>query len=207
MSQYETPDKRRPCQGAIYKDIQVSYFTPPEEGKESTGADCWEFPYAVALSQECDLDQDHKRRELIRASASSGEPGSGEALDYGSMVLSVLVCPAYLAESFKEGSHLRSLNWKIKVKGGALWTQIKANQHARYHYLAACPDLQVPEAVVDFKHFFTLPTELIYSKYNRSLYYIARLTVPFREDLSHRFAFFLSRIGLPDTARDQVVDG
>lgn len=57
-------------------------------------------------------------------------------------------------------------------------------------------ELGVPEFVIDFKHFFTVPVDVVYKQ--RKTIYIATIGELYREELSQRFANFLSRIGLPD---------
>ena len=114
------------------------------------------------------------------------------------MVPSVLLCPAYPSQDFKDGIHLsKSIGIKVPPKNSDAYSLIKQNRDRRYHYLCPWPALQIQEVVVDFKHFFTLPTETILAAYGNRSHYIGRLACPYREDISHRFASFLARIGLP----------
>lgn len=61
-----------------------------------------------------------------------------------------------------------------------------------------------PELVIDFKRYFTLPTGELYR-------WIAlgetrrrcRLRSPYMEHLSSRFAYFLSRVALPEDYRSE----
>lgn len=53
----------------------------------------------------------------------------------------------------------------------------------------------IPELVIDFKHYYTIPTEEMYEAYKEN--YLASVEPLYREDLSQRFANYLSRIGLP----------
>jgi hypothetical protein len=70
------------------------------------------------------------------------------------------------------------------------------NQLPRYHYLAFPADSDIPNSVIDFKHYFTVNADfLIRARQSQPVWKVAELH---REAISHRFASFLSRIGLPD---------
>ena len=176
--------ERRPCQGAIYRNIKVRIFGGTQKtespDKEAVWSE-WDLPYAVTLSQECDL-------------FSHFRPSQG---DNDKQLFSVLVCPAYLDDQFRNWVHLETLMRTMARQPSKPWDIIKQNKNPRYHYLASCPDLQVPSTVVDFKHFFTISVESLQDEYSSSEYFIARLKCPYREDISQRFASYLCRIGLP----------
>ena len=61
-------------------------------------------------------------------------------------------------------------------------------------FLKPGDDFAIPGLVIDFKNFYTILTENLY-KYKKNR--IATMSELFREELSQRFASFLSRIGLP----------
>ena len=191
---YEEPPDLFPCQGSLYRDI---YFAvPPEEGPEDGGLDTALYPYAVVLSQQCDLERDASAREM-----DEDELQPDDILKRADgMLPSVLLCPAYPSQAFRAGTHLsESLGIKVPDKNSDAFSLIRQNRDPRYHYLCSWPALQVQETVVDFKHFFTLPTETLVAAYGDRSHYIAQLTCPYREDISHRFTAFLARIGLPET--------
>jgi predicted metal-dependent hydrolase len=75
------------------------------------------------------------------------------------------------------------------------WNLIKTNQNFRFHYIRGEQNLQIPESVIDFKHYYTVPRSVIYSNYRD--HYLATINELFRELLSQRFANYLSRIGVP----------
>jgi hypothetical protein len=149
----------------------------------------WFLPYAIVLTQECDLEQDHENREKL--------DGSGSDTNHDKLLPSVLMCPGYLSVQFREGKHLDFLNRRMMRYPSDPWRSIKANQNPRYHYLCAWTLLQVPELILDFKHFFTLPTDVLRNVYGSEQHYIARLSPLYREDLNQRFAAYLARVGLP----------
>jgi hypothetical protein len=143
------------------------------------------FPYVVVLTQDCDLDQDYKARLVD---------------NHDKYIDSVLVAPAFIATELQNGSHLVILGRHTEKKGkttGTVWNYIKTNRDPRYHLLSSDTDYSIPELVIDFKHFYTVPRELIYSAHQDKC--IATIDELFREHLSTRFASFLARIALPDT--------
>ncbi|MBE9479589.1 MAG: hypothetical protein IMY80_06440 [Chloroflexi bacterium] len=156
----------------------------------------WEFPYAVALSQECDLMQDHNNRKLLEEAGDERDEGDKE-ITHDKLLPAILMCPAYQTIPFKNGEHLNGLGRKMEIYSSSRWNIITRNQNPRYHFLAEWRPFHVAELVVDFKHFFTVPTEILRDTYGTQQHYIARLICPYREDLSQRFAAYLARIGLP----------
>jgi hypothetical protein len=148
------------------------------------------FPYIVVLTQDCDLERDYENRE------------NGNRQDNDKDLQSILICPAYLAESLHTGAHLDDLGLKMKPWDKDLWKHIKRNQHERFHFLPQFETL-MPDLVLDFKHFYTFQREQIYEIHKTQ--YKVSLAVPFRENLSQRFANYLSRIGLPNLSPQEAV--
>ena len=138
--------------------------------------------YGVVINQECDLEHDFKCRNNPTA------PNQDKVLP------NILILPAYLSEDFKNGTHrekgLVGHRWD-----SSLFKQIRENNNPRFHFIHKDEDYQLPELVVDFKHVFSLRTEIAYKLADR-LYYLS-ISELFREDLSHRYTNYLSRIGLP----------
>lgn len=193
VTPYESAPIPTPSQGAIYRDVEVVPSALPELSSGGSDLTSWVLPYVVVLSQECDLQQDSKSRTNLPR-----EPDEQKQMEQrDKLVYSVLVSPAWAAAPFREGNHLREFGTMLKRKNTDAYDLIKKNKDARYHYLAGWRELQVPEAVVDFKHFFTIPTETLREQYGNVTHYIARLVCPYREDLSQRFGAYLARVGLP----------
>ncbi len=180
----------RYCQGDILRDLNVM------EGAAVTSDAAQEIaivtrslPYAVVLSQECDLHQDQQNRTNQRQ------------ITQDKYLHSVLLGPAYPAETFKIGQHLKLLDVVCQTWGGDKWKSLQQNNVDRFHFLPAAGPLQVPDMVIDFKHFLTAPRVTLVSLKPDT--YVASLGQLFRENLSQRFANFLSRIALPDP-RDEA---
>ena len=145
--------------------------------------------YMVIMSQDCDLERDYTNR------MESENPNKNR----DKFIQQILVCPAYPSEQLKEGTHLSELSElgvkTEKIESKTKWNLIKLNEIPRYHHLKRDIQLQIPELVIDFKHFFTIQRDFIYDV--RKRHYLATIDELFREELSQRFAYYLSRIGLP----------
>lgn len=138
------------------------------------------FPYVVCLNQECDLVNDYECKERNKDSS----------------LLHIAIAPAFIFEQFLTGSH-----WgKIFINGATgkrSDTKIKTiidNEIPRYHYLNF-KEAEMPELIIDFKHFFTINHDNLYSQIEKRLCSVDDL---FREKISQRFSYYISRIGLPD---------
>ena len=197
MSQcpYEPRIGNTPHQGSIYRDIKVLAATgiPNEESIEFVE---WSLPYAVVLSQECDLSLDQElRTDLKTQGAQSGD--NDPDIKHDKLLLGILISPAYQAGSFRQGRHLDGLQRQMTAYNSRDFDQIKKNQNHRYHYLAGWKPYQIPELIIDFKHFFTIPVEQVLEQYGTEEHYVASLRSPYREEFSQRCAAYLTRIGVP----------
>jgi hypothetical protein len=169
-------------QGDILRDIKVVVSGKIEGILE----------YALILTQECDLQQDFKNRE---------QREKNKANDDDKFIRSILIVPAYRAELFRDGLHLFDSEiqpLKMQTFNNKTWPPVKKNHIYRYHFLESFTQLQVPELMVDFKHYFTISRDVLYEKYMNPEHCIASLRALFRENLSIRFAQYLARIGLPE---------
>jgi hypothetical protein len=146
------------------------------------------YDYAVVLTQECDLEQDYNYR-----TRNNG--------DHDKYIPMILMAPAYLAESLRRGDHLTGYGQQMQRINSDDWGKVKRNGNKRYHYLKMDVGKNVPELVIDFKHFFTMSRDMIYNKVMDDSYK-ASLTILYREDLSQRFCNFISRIAIPDNLRE-----
>lgn len=179
-NRYRKGRNSRFYQGDILKDLT---FVVGDAGRE-TEKDIVGLEYAVILSQDCDVEHDFKSRKT-----------DGNNDKY---LRSLLICPAFNIEKFSQGVHFGS-DWQMTIFPKKPLDRLKKNnEYKRYHYLPEFIEYLVPELVLDFKHFFTLPRDFLYSK--RKRVYLASLSELFREELSQRFSNYLSRVGLPETA-------
>jgi hypothetical protein len=137
-------------------------------------------PYAIILSQDCDLFWEF-------------EAGArGEARELNGVLL-------YEAEPADELRAKQNIN-------SNLWRPIRQNKSERYHLLEEAPpqlDLAgvgVPQLLVDFKRYFTLNHDEIYRQLalkTNPAKRRCRLEMPYREHLQGRAAYFFQRVVLP----------
>lgn len=91
-----------------------------------------------------------------------------------------------------------------------IWKRIERKQDIRYQLLPEVDPavdsygVGAPALLIDFKRYFTLPTDELYRRSRlrlRSADRVRRHAVlrsPFLEDVAHRFFNFQSRVALPD---------
>lgn len=111
----------------------------------------------------------------------------------------------YILESFKEGRHLMDCGYKIQprsMNSGEIKKLKNNSELNRYHFLAKGDEYLFHDTIIDFKHYFTLSTELIMSVYHSK--YIATVDYLYRELLSQRFCNYLNRIGLPSSVTSEL---
>ena len=92
-------------------------------------------------------------------------------------LLHLIVAPLFNFDVFKDGQH-----W-----GDIFQTGQKYNPNRT--------DGKKIMMVIDFKHFYTVSTEYLYRNINNRVCSLSEL---YREKISQRFAYFISRIGLPE---------
>lgn len=137
-------------------------------------------PYAIVLSQACELRQDFLAR--------TGQLAEDKQLPC------ILFCEVGLA------TELRS-----RVRKTEFWTRISQNNDERYHFFQGIePALDaenegLPELGVDFKRLFAIPTAEVYWRVDaREAKRRCCLNSPYLEHFCSRFANFLSRVALPE---------
>jgi hypothetical protein len=131
------------------------------------------------LSQDCDLDFDFKAR--------NGQEKEDKRLP------NILFCEVITAAELKGAQAMNS----------SIWSSVKRNKDERYQFLQKvetaddAADQGVPELGIDFKKYFTIPTEEVYVQLQKTARRRCRLLSPFLEHLSTRFAHYLCRVALP----------
>ena len=136
------------------------------------------YPYAVVLTQACDLTQDFRER------------GNNQ-----SQLPNMLFCHLPTAEELRRNT---------SGMNSTIWDRVKKNKDERYHFLERIPEEcdacgeGLPELGADFKQYFTIPAEEVYRRIEigqsrrRCI-----LCTPYVEHLSGRFAYFIGRVALP----------
>lgn len=175
--------RERISQCDIFKDIEVieniTLNGTEMELKTIT------FPYVICLNQDCDLLSDVRDKK--------NQPATNK----NCRLLHLIVAPVFNFASFVEGTHWGDLfdpSNQIKV-ARTEGRKIMSNEDPRYHFLHFDDKSELPDMVIDFKHFFTVSTEMMYENLSHRVCAIEEV---YREKICQRFAFFQSRIGLPD---------
>lgn len=197
ISSYETREDGEIQQGDILRDVTFRYSFKKSGVEEEEGT-AFSFPHSVILTQSCDITQHY--RECKTNARLSEEEKSKEKHD--KILDTILICPAYPLDSFLEGQHHITKN-KImanysdspKSRDNKRTKIIKNESENRFHYLKPLKDA-LPELVIDFKDFHTVPLKAVESIYGEC--YVTSVKPLYREKLSQRFSNYLSRIGLPD---------
>jgi len=137
--------------------------------------------FAVVMTQDCDLLRDFNRRHQGK---SESQPN-------------ILLCDAYYAASLRakvqEDTPLSSKEWKV----------VTQNSSERFQYLQRVEpvmDMQregLPPLAMDFRNYFTVPTEELYHRLIPTIRRRARLNTPYVEHLAQRFFKFHARVALP----------
>jgi len=173
----------RVSQGDVYKDVE--YIESVNEDAGIVTISKIQFPYVLVLTQDCELSQDH----MFRTTSKNTQDKK---------LISVLVAPLYNAEHVFMGEHLQELGMtmqKIDRKSSRA-DSIRQNSTPRYHFLEFPAQVPIVPSIMDFKHYFSVPVECLLAI--QPINFICRVSELYREDISQRFASFLSRIGLPD---------
>lgn len=174
-------------QGDIISDVQ--YLENVDMHGDEVTLNRIVFPLVIVLTQDCDLNSDYRAH-------------TKENSNEDKYLLSVLVAPLYNYGQVIEGSHLADIQWKmtpipVNSKHGTTAAEnLKKNLTQRYHYIAFPPPMQIVPQVIDFKHYFSVNTQKLQCHKEKS--FVCSIAPIYRESLSQRFSYFLSRIGIPD---------
>lgn len=166
-------------QGDVFQDIEI--IENITTAKSIVSVKKISFPFVVCLNQECDLENDSNDDKANLSDKS---------------LLHLAIAPAFIFEQFLNGSHWGEIfsNNRPQRRKDTIIKKIVDNEIPRYHYLNfADPDM--PELIIDFKHFFSINREVIYSQMGKRLCSFDDL---FREKINQRFSYYISRIGLPE---------
>ena len=175
-------------QGDVFSNVRYNYID--SEDNDYVRVIEYEFPMAIIISQACD----------IVAMDSLATDKTGKSTKF---MPSVLLCPIYDKEIAKSGKHIEDV---IRYLGINAQTEplfnshefglVKNDWHYRFHALTVVAEDKtlLENALIDFKHYFCVPLSyLIANKANR-LFHIDSL---FAEQITLKFATFLSRVAIP----------
>lgn len=176
------------CQGDIFQNVKYSYIE--SEDDEGVNIIEYEFPMAIIVSQACDVIA---MEEL--AINKSGKPAK--------FMPSILMCPIYDKTASKSGNHIKDAFAQLSIKvieepiyfKDDLKTADK-DWHYRFHALTIESESEkvLENAIIDFKHYFTVPISYLVSHKNNRILHLDDL---FAEQITLKFATYLSRVAIP----------
>ena len=176
------------CQGDIFQNVKYSYID--SEDDEGVNVVEYEFPMAIIVSQACDVIA---MEEMINN--KSGKPAK--------FMPSVLLCPIYDKTASKTGAHIKEAfsQLDLKVVEEPIYFKddlkvVDKDWHYRFHSLTVQVENEsvLENAIIDFKHYFTVPISYLVKHKNDRLIHLDDL---FAEQITLKFATYLSRVAIP----------
>lgn len=168
-------------QGELISNIVQATQTLATIGGDAATLTEIRHPLAIVLTQDCDLENDF----AARGGADAKPPP----------LPNILFCEVTTADALKGAL----------PPGKDIWKRITQNKDERYHCLELVPPDQDATAEglaasgIDFKRYFTVPAAEVYRRIELGeAVRRCRLTSPYAEHLSSRFAFFQLRVALPE---------
>lgn len=189
----KTNADNRICQGDIYKDVQYSYIS--EDNEDSIEIIEYTFPLAIVISQACDVDFMSRILEARSGSVNKFMP-------------SILMCPIYDRTEAKSMNHINEAFAELDLKKetedkSPLFNSregeiIDKDWHYRFHALTvkevSSKKLLIENALIDFKHYFTVPATYLFKHRENRLYHLESL---FAEQITLKYSTYLSRVAIP----------
>ena len=176
------------CQGDIFRDVKYCYIDA--EDNEHVEIIEMTFPYAIIISQACD----------VIAMDSLLKTKQGKATKY---MPSVLMCPIYAEADAKSGDHLidtfQEFDIQIEKENIIKNDDLKVARrdwHYRYHPFEVEVNNQImfEKTMIDFKHYFTVSMSYLLNNISNRMLHLEDL---FSEQITLKFATYLSRVAIP----------
>ena len=120
---------------------------------------------------------------------------SEDIVPLGKMIPNVLLCEIDEAAGIRNGYGA--------ISTSETWKRIEQNKEERFQFLQKIPPEAdrlkegLPEMAIDFKRYFTIPTEEVYLRFRLEAQRRCRLASPYLEHLALRFGYYQMRVGLP----------
>ena len=176
------------CQGDIFQNVRYNYID--SEDDEGVNVIEFEFPMAIIISQACDVIA---MEDVVNN--KSGKPAK--------FMPSILMCPIYDKSDSKSGDHIKEafslLSLNIVEEPIYFKDDLKTadkDWHYRFHSLTIETGAEkvLENAIVDFKHYFTVPISYLISHKKDRLLHLDDL---FAEQITLKFSTYLARVAIP----------
>lgn len=183
-------------QGDVFTDVRYAFIDTEKE--DSIEIVEYTFPYAVVVSQSCDVCfMDEFERSDEKAPLK--------------FMPSILMCPIYSFDQVKTSDHLSGIYSELgykypKEKNYFVGDDRKVtqkDQHVRFHWLNISLTNKendevtpfISEAVIDFKHVFSIPMKQLRSI--REEQRVCTLNELYIDQIVNKLCAYIARIGLP----------
>ena len=180
------------CQGDVYKNVKYTFLD--SESDEAVTVCEFTFPMAIIVSQACD----------VISMSQMVESGGGKTTKF---MPSILMCPIYNKEIAKRTEHVREAFDALKIQkmdsssdnlfSSNEYKVAEKDWHYRYHpiYIRINKKIVLENAVIDFKHYFTVPASYLVKQRKDRLF---RIDDIYAEQITLKYATYLSRVAIPD---------
>jgi hypothetical protein len=167
-------------QGEFISHLVQTHAQVPSINGPTIQVDFKTHPLAVIVSQGCDLEQDFHARQGNIA--------------HDKLIPTVLFCEMVTATELRSSPR----------KTSEIWNRIRNNTDERYHFFQKVELVYdseghgLDELGVDFKRFFTIPTDEVYHRIGSGeAKRRCCLESPYLEHFCRRFSNFIGRVALP----------
>lgn len=141
-------------------------------------------PYAIVVTQDCDLDWDYRARQT-----TNSQPAK--------LLNSIILCEIATAREVRDIADKNVMN-------SGEWNWVKSQRHERFYFFERIPieseleQIGLPELTADFKKVFGINAATLYRQIELGI--VKRRTVlssPYLEHFSRRYYSFHGRVALP----------
>ncbi|MBR4531210.1 hypothetical protein IKO70_02215 [bacterium] len=180
------------CQGDVFQNVQYAYLDSEDDASIQVVE--FVFPMAVIVSQACDV--------ISMSDMISKQEGKSTKF-----MPAILMCPIYDMDDVKKANHLTAAFEELGInrldnKDDTLLTKEDSkvagkDWHYRFHNIEVEINNEkvVERAVIDFKHYFAVPASYLIKNRENRLFHLENL---FAEQITLKFATYLSRVAIPD---------
>jgi hypothetical protein len=153
-------------QGEILCGLRQARLNLAKLTKDEIVVDFETHPFAMIITQDCDLESDFRARQKIEKS-DGGKSLKPEELNSASAALlpSILFCQLTTAEELRGRADIKSI----------IWDRVKINKDERYHFYEKVPEeldslgKGLPELGADFKRYFTIPSDEVFYQLSKGV--------------------------------------
>jgi hypothetical protein len=194
----------------VLSDVEHVVLDPACLGTDRHSIIVESHAYVLVMSQACDIEWHIDARQKL-AGLGSAPADRGQRQEWSvkqrrhqaQLMDGILLCEAkpYGVQEADPGLNASDLR------------HVEKNQLARYYALRACPPAadgyaeEIPQLLVDFKRFFTIPCDELYARLllapgiSGRARRRASLASPYLEDAVSRFYNYQARVALPGVGR------